>query len=303
MLGAERRGPAWQRRDDEHLNARCRRQPFECVEIAADSGYACAVLTDGTVQCWGSGPSMLAADEAAPAGLPPVAVEGLSNVVEIAAGPGFACARLSDGTVRCWGGNESGQVGDGTTSDRSVPVVVQGLSDAQHRESRVGHHHGDRSDNGDQRLASINGRVAGTTRVPAAAAARPQTVYLAGQGATETATGDFNGKGLVDVAVANTTGTVSGRLGPQAQTTVGSAGAWAIATADVNGDGVLDLIVGDSGNGNVNVLLGSGTGTFAAPIALAAGRAVHSELSADRRSRGTIGRPRRLLGTRGRPKP
>jgi dienelactone hydrolase len=46
-----------------------------------------------------------------------------------------------------------------------------------------------------------------------------------------------------------------------------------VATADFNGDGKLDLVVGDVGNGNVDVLLGKGDGTFQSPVSYEVGNA------------------------------
>jgi hypothetical protein len=97
--------------------------------IAVGPDFACALLTDTTVDCWGSiSPSQ---------GLPisdsqgPVSVAGLTGVTAIAAGriTDFACALLSDMTVKCWGDNTSGQLGNGTMTDSSTPVAVTGLSE------------------------------------------------------------------------------------------------------------------------------------------------------------------------------
>jgi alpha-tubulin suppressor-like RCC1 family protein len=107
-------------------------------------GYsACAVLSDGTVQCWGNdstgqlGQGLSTDDSgfAPPSQSPwPMAVTGLTGATAVSVGSdfigngGFACALLSEGTVKCWGVNDFGQLGNGTTTDSSTPVAVLGLS-------------------------------------------------------------------------------------------------------------------------------------------------------------------------------
>jgi len=84
-----------------------------CVtELAAGYQYECALLSDGTVRCWGSN-AQGALGRATDAAVNPVPepVAGLSSVVQIAAGFYHACALRSDNTVLCWGSNTNGQLG------------------------------------------------------------------------------------------------------------------------------------------------------------------------------------------------
>jgi Regulator of chromosome condensation (RCC1) repeat len=95
------------------------------VTIAAGAEHTCALLTDGTVSCWGdnaygelgngtsSGPSTCGKT---PCATSPVMVPNLSGVVAIAAGGNHTCAALSDGSVKCWGRNDSSELGLGVTS-------------------------------------------------------------------------------------------------------------------------------------------------------------------------------------------
>lgn len=80
---------------------------------------------------------------------------------------------------------------------------------------------------------------------------------------------DFNGDGIPDVAVANTTanlitmflgngdGTLTSASGAPAQTN-----SQIIATGDFNGDGVPDLVGINDSSGSATILLGNGDGTF-----------------------------------------
>jgi uncharacterized protein (TIGR03437 family) len=92
------------------------------------------------------------------------------------------------------------------------------------------------------------------------------------------ATGDFNGDGRLDIAVANFAGgDVSVLLGNGDGTfqaavnyTVGQNPA-AIAAADFNGDGKTDLAVVNSGDDTLSILFGNGSGAFGAAVAYSAG--------------------------------
>jgi alpha-tubulin suppressor-like RCC1 family protein len=97
------------------------------IAVSTGSSYACALLSDGTVQCWGSGGAIKLSDAPAPT---PVAVEGIADADGLSAGAFHACALLSDGTVQCWGYNSSGQFGNGTEQSSSTPVSVVGITNA-----------------------------------------------------------------------------------------------------------------------------------------------------------------------------
>jgi alpha-tubulin suppressor-like RCC1 family protein len=101
------------------------------TSISAGNATSCAVLTDGSARCWGSGWQGALGDGTKMNSLVPVAVSGLSNVASIAAGGFHTCAALTDGTARCWGSGTSGEgtLGDGAdTYDAPTPLVVSGLS-------------------------------------------------------------------------------------------------------------------------------------------------------------------------------
>jgi alpha-tubulin suppressor-like RCC1 family protein len=102
------------------------------VHIGVAPPGTCAVLTNGSIKCWGDKRNMYFGDGQDKAGSNekvPVSVSGLSNVTDITAGKFHSCALINDGTVKCWGENDNGQLGDNTTGLlRSTPVSVSGLS-------------------------------------------------------------------------------------------------------------------------------------------------------------------------------
>lgn len=88
-------------------------QLFDAVSLSLGSGHSCALLTDGTVECWGANSlgqlgdgSVVQRSVPAPVLLPPV--------VELEVGGSHGCARTTLGEALCWGSNNSGEAGDGS---------------------------------------------------------------------------------------------------------------------------------------------------------------------------------------------
>src|SRR5208282_3636276 len=86
--------------------------------------------------------------------------------------------------------------------------------------------------------------------------------YSVGNEPSAVALGDFNGDGILDMAVANaTSNTISILLGNgdgtfTAAATLAAAGPGAVIVADFNGDGKLDLAVSNSGSLTISIYLG-----------------------------------------------
>ncbi len=153
-----------------------------------------------------------------------------------------------------------------------------------------------------------------TTAAGAATASfAAQQAFTVGISPNCVATGDVDGDGRPDIAVANygantisvlmnttATGAASATFAAQATFATGS-GPRAVSLADVNGDGRPDLAVANATSNTVSVLLntmpaGSSTPAFAAQYTLATGSAPRSVATADYNA---DGRPDMALGNSG----
>jgi alpha-tubulin suppressor-like RCC1 family protein len=94
------------------------------VDISLGSRHSCALLQDGSAQCWGGNadgalgngtldPSMI---------LTPAGVVDLTDGTQLALGEYHACVKLADRSLNCSGYNALGQLGDGTHMDRALPL-------------------------------------------------------------------------------------------------------------------------------------------------------------------------------------
>jgi hypothetical protein len=88
------------------------------IAIAAGDSHSCALLSTGTVDCWGNNSSgelghtttgscshMTCAT--------PMAVTGIANAIAVTAGGGYSCALLATGGIDCWGIDNTGERGTG----------------------------------------------------------------------------------------------------------------------------------------------------------------------------------------------
>ncbi|HEY2405269.1 MAG TPA: hypothetical protein VGI10_04665, partial [Polyangiaceae bacterium] len=100
--------------------------------VAGMIQHTCAVLSNGTVECWGDGGlGQLGAGAATTQLLNPsasAAAFGITNAVSVSAGDNFSCALLADGRAMCWGFDSSGELGDGSEGsimNVTTPVPVR----------------------------------------------------------------------------------------------------------------------------------------------------------------------------------
>ena len=103
-----------------------------CVtQIAAGERHFCALLSDGTVRCWGTDTSgSLGRGElggGTDAGIGPQAVAGITNATQISAGAqsNTTCVRDAEGDVWCWGDNSDAQLGLGDRDSDAHPTPTQ----------------------------------------------------------------------------------------------------------------------------------------------------------------------------------
>ena len=100
--------------------------------ISQGGTHACALLQNGSVQCWGSNNSgqLGIGSNGTKITIPqPVTALG-THVVSINAKKLHTCALLADGTVQCFGKNVDGQLGNGSFTASNLPVTVSNLSHA-----------------------------------------------------------------------------------------------------------------------------------------------------------------------------
>lgn len=105
---------------------------LQVLEVASSSSSACAILTTGAVNCWGSNTSGDLGNPEVSETLVPVVnsvIDGRqTRAVSIAASPyGTFCAATTAGSVWCWGYGLSGELGDGKVSSSAAPVQVIGF--------------------------------------------------------------------------------------------------------------------------------------------------------------------------------
>lgn len=110
------------------------------VDVSSGESHSCAVLANGTVRCWGSGSWGELGNGSNSSSATPVAVTGISNAVSVNAGNGFSCALLANQKIKCWGYNGSGSLGDGTLVASNVPVYR--LSSSNVSSLGLGHGYG-----------------------------------------------------------------------------------------------------------------------------------------------------------------
>lgn len=106
------------------------------LALSLAGNHSCAVLSDGSVRCWGGN------GYGAVGGAPPLdvihprIVEGLPCATAVASAGQHTCALLQDRTVTCWGSDTWGQLGNDLGGiPLGTPTAVSLLSNARTVES------------------------------------------------------------------------------------------------------------------------------------------------------------------------
>lgn len=98
-------------------------------KIAIGVSHGCAVLTTGTVKCWGDNFNGQLGNRTTTSTTVPVTVFGLSKSAKaISTGTSSSCAITKAGAAKCWGYGALGSLGYGGTADQLAPVAVSKLN-------------------------------------------------------------------------------------------------------------------------------------------------------------------------------
>ena len=102
--------------------------------------HACALITGGSVWCWGQNSDGRLGDGTLTARATPVSVLNVSGATRLSVGQVHTCVIVGGGAT-CWGANESGQLGDGGIyGGNAVPTPVTGLTSGVVSISAGGYH-------------------------------------------------------------------------------------------------------------------------------------------------------------------
>jgi len=100
-------------------------QPAKYVSLGA--AHSCALLLDGSVQCWGFNGSGQLGDGTLRDRLKPVAVLGLQGKMNQLSAGGFHSCSANASEVYCWGHNNYGQLGQENLNNAQLARQVKGL--------------------------------------------------------------------------------------------------------------------------------------------------------------------------------
>jgi len=100
------------------------------ASISVGTDHSCALMTDGTLFCWGDSAFGQVGDGTTDRRLSPVQISGLSGVSAVTAGIQTSCALLSDKTITCWGRNDRAQTGNQRQDQALSPVATLDITGA-----------------------------------------------------------------------------------------------------------------------------------------------------------------------------
>lgn len=102
----------------------------QAIDVDGGLGHACALLSSGTVECWGSNYYGQLGRNSRISNSDPQPVLNISSAWQLAVGKFHACVLITSsnpGTddIQCWGLNKDGQLGNGTNENSLIPVFVK----------------------------------------------------------------------------------------------------------------------------------------------------------------------------------
>ena len=110
------------------------------TSVSLGGAYSCALLTDGTIKCWGRNTENQLGNGGGQQSETPVSVQDITTATQLGAGMKHSCAVLTDGTVWCWGVNSLGELQPNTLIANSAkPVQIQNIATA--KSTSGGQHH------------------------------------------------------------------------------------------------------------------------------------------------------------------
>ena len=99
------------------------------VSVSSGAWHSCALMTNGSVKCWGRGEWGNLGQGSTSSSYTPVDVVGLNAVAtKVVTTQYSTCALTSVGGVKCWGYGGWGLLGNAASSSSSAPVNVSGMS-------------------------------------------------------------------------------------------------------------------------------------------------------------------------------
>jgi alpha-tubulin suppressor-like RCC1 family protein len=96
------------------------------ASVSTGSQNSCAVMTDGSLKCWGANANGQIGDGTTTARLAPVTVPGATDVKKVVVGGNHICYLTNGGAVMCSGNNFQGEFGNGNRTSYTSFVAAGG---------------------------------------------------------------------------------------------------------------------------------------------------------------------------------